>query len=60
MLLRNATNCVYAGGGIVNGSDYNQLLVQLPSVSYSLDQSPDCKNAVKVDILRVNMKQEMI
>jgi hypothetical protein len=48
MLYLNATTCVYAGGDNKNRSDYNQLTIRRPSTDYSLDQSQDCKTAVKV------------
>jgi hypothetical protein len=47
MLSLNATTCVYAGGSGTTGPNYNQLLVQLPSVDYALDQSAGCKTAFK-------------
>jgi hypothetical protein len=47
MLLLNATTCVYSGAQ-PDGSDFNQLVVQLPNVGYNLDKSNDCKTAVQV------------
>jgi hypothetical protein len=52
MLSLNATICIYAGGNSTAGPDYNQLLVQLPSADYALDQSAGCKTAVKVGYIK--------
>ncbi|KAF1981021.1 SGNH hydrolase [Aulographum hederae CBS 113979] len=50
MLLLNATECVYAGGSSA-GSDFNQLVVRLPTFDYDLDNAQECKDAVS-DILK--------